>query len=85
MELSRPWCERGRSLLAAGVVRVEGSFDADDAVEIVDGAGTVVAKGLVRADHATAARAAGRRTADLEDGMEELVHRDDMVVMPQAK
>ena len=73
----------GRSLLAAGVVRVEGAFDADDAVEIVDAAGVVVAKGLVKTDHLTAAGAAGRRSAELAEGLDELVHRDDLVVMPR--
>ena len=37
------------SLLPAGVVTVQGAFDADDAVEIADTDGIVFAKGLVRA------------------------------------
>jgi glutamate 5-kinase len=72
----------GRSLLAAGVLRAEGRFAADDAVEIVDHAGGVVAKGLVRMDAATVTRMAGRRSADLGDDPGEVVHRDDLVVMP---
>ncbi len=72
----------GRSLLAAGVVAVEGSFAADDAVEIVDATGRVVAKGLSRADAATVAASAGRRSAELGDGTAEVVHRDDLVVLP---
>ncbi len=75
--------EKGRSLLAAGVLRVEGRFDADDAVEIVDTTGKVVAKGLVRTDHRTAEAAAGRRSSELGSELDELVHRDDMVVMPE--
>ncbi|MGH8996524.1 MAG: glutamate 5-kinase, partial [Acidimicrobiales bacterium] len=43
----RALVEGGRSLLAAGVVAVAGRFEPEDAVEVVDGAGAVVAKGLV--------------------------------------
>jgi hypothetical protein len=43
----------------------------------------VFAKGLVRVGSVTLAAAAGRRTGDLPDGMpHEVVHRDDLVVLP---
>jgi glutamate 5-kinase len=71
----------GRSLLAAGVVGVEGAFDADDAVEVVGPDGTVVAKGLVRVDTPTLRSMAGRRSADLA-GSGEVIHADDLVVLP---
>ena len=75
--------ERGRSLLPAGVVRVEGRFEPDDAVEIATAAGGVFAKGLVRQSSVTATTWAGRRTADLPvDIPHEIVHRDDLVVLP---
>jgi glutamate 5-kinase len=78
----RALVERGRSLLPAGVVSVDGRFDADTAVEIADSSGRVFAKGLVRVGSASLAAAAGRRTADLPDGMpHEVVHRDDLVVL----
>lgn len=70
----------GRSLLAAGVTAVSGTFDADEAVEIVDGTGTVVAKGLARVDTASLRAMAGRRSSDRFDG--EVVHADDLVVLP---
>jgi glutamate 5-kinase len=73
----------GRSLLAAGVRATEGHFDADAAVEIVDEQGSVFAKGLSRYSAAQLTRVAGRRTSDLPDGLpHEVVHRDDMVVLP---
>jgi glutamate 5-kinase len=79
----RALVDRGRSLLPAGVVDVRGRFDADDAVEIAVPDGTVFAKGLVRVASATLSAAAGRRTADLPDGVpHEVVHRDDLVVLP---
>ena len=53
----------------AGVRDVEGAFDADDAVEIVDADGAVVRQGpgALLAPRRSA-RVAGRRTADLPDG-----------------
>jgi glutamate 5-kinase len=72
----------GRSLLAAGVVRVEGSFAADEAVEIVDGSGRLVAKGLTCVGSSGLVAMAGRRSAELVDGSGEVVHADDLVVLP---
>jgi glutamate 5-kinase len=72
-----------RSLLAAGVRGVHGGFGADDAVEIVGPDGRPFAKGLVRYDAAALARVAGLRSTDLPDGAPpEVVHRDDLVVLP---
>jgi glutamate 5-kinase len=78
----RALVERGTSLLPAGVVSVEGSFEAEDAVEIADTEGVVFAKGLVRHDAARVKEWAGRRTADLPPEVpHEVVHRDDLVVL----
>jgi glutamate 5-kinase len=74
--------ERGTSLLPAGLVRVEGRFEAESAVQIADAAGAVFAKGLVRHPSATLAARAGLKTADLPpEGPPEVVHRDDLVVL----
>jgi glutamate 5-kinase len=74
---------QGRSLLPAGVVEVSGGFGADDAVEIADDAGDVFAKGLVRMGADVLRQVAGRRTADLPNGLpSEVVHRDDLVMLP---
>jgi glutamate 5-kinase len=79
----RALCSDHRSLLPAGVRGVEGAFDADDAVEIVDAAGVPFAKGLVRYPAAVLRAVAGRQTSELEDGLpHEVVHRDDLVVLP---
>jgi len=75
--------ERGVSLLPAGVVSVKGGFDVDDAVEIAGPDGKVFAKGLTRLGAASLREVAGRRTGDLPDGVpHEIVHRDDLVVLP---
>ncbi|HVL03317.1 MAG TPA: PUA domain-containing protein, partial [Acidimicrobiales bacterium] len=79
----RALLERNVSLLAAGVGEVRGSFGVDDAVELAGPDGTPFAKGLVRLDAVTLATLAGRRTSELPDGIpHEVVHRDDLVVLP---
>ena len=75
--------DRGVSLLPAGVASVKGSFEVDDAVEIVGPDGKVFAKGLVRLGSVGLREVAGRRTPDLPEGVpHEVIHRDDLVVLP---
>jgi glutamate 5-kinase len=79
----RALLDRGVSLLAAGVRSVDGSFQPQDAVEIVGTDGRVFAKGLVRAAATDLAAAAGHQTGDLPEGVSSVViHRDDLVVVP---
>lgn len=74
--------EHGRSLLPAGVREARGSFEPDDAVEIVGLDGAVIAKGLVRYRSARAREWLGRRSDELPDDLSPVaVHRDDLVVL----
>jgi glutamate 5-kinase len=77
---------KGKSLLPAGVKKVEGSFTRGDTVSIVALTGREIARGLVAYDANDAARIAGLKSADIEKvlgfrGRDELIHRDDMVLM----
>jgi glutamate 5-kinase len=73
--------ERGTSLLPAGVVAVEGEFEAEDAVELVGADRSMFAKGIARLGAARAPEWVGRRTGELADDLpHEVVHRDDLVV-----
>jgi glutamate 5-kinase len=75
--------ERNVSLLPAGVLRVHGRFSAGDAIEVAGPDGQPFAKGLVQLGSSQLAAVAGRRTADLDEGVpHEVVHRDDLVVLP---
>ena len=75
---------RGKSLLPAGVVEVKGSFEVDAPVEIATTDGQVFAKGLTRIDAAGLRAIAGQRSPDLPDGVpHEVIHRDDLVVLPR--
>ena len=75
--------ERNGSLLPAGIRSTAGNFAAEDAVEIVDLDGTVFAKGRVRWSSDQLRDNAGKQTAELPPGTpDEVVHRDDLVVLP---
>ena len=75
----------GKSLLPAGVMRIDGAFDRGDAVIIRSLDGRELGRGLVAYPKAEAEKIAGKRSADIEpligyDGGDELVHRNDMAL-----
>jgi glutamate 5-kinase len=75
----------GKSLLPAGVVRVDGSFARGDAVVIRGPDGAEVGRGLVAYDADDAAKIRGRASADIISilgfgGRTAMVHRDDLVI-----
>jgi glutamate 5-kinase len=75
----------GRSLLPAGIVKVEGLFDRGDAVIIRDLRGQELGRGLVAYARADAERLIGRKSAEIESilgyrGRSEMIHRDDMAL-----
>lgn len=75
--------DKGVSLLPVGVVAVVGTFAAGDAVEICGPDQVPFAKGLVRCTSAEADAIKGQRTSDLaDDTITQVIHRDDMVVLP---
>lgn len=78
--------EGGRSLLPAGVVGVRGAFSPGDAVVLVGVDGGAIGRGLTRYGTADAATLAGARTDEIQTrlgfhGGDELVHRDDLVIL----
>ena len=75
----------GRSLLPAGVIRVDGNFARGDAVIIRGPDGAEVGRGLVAYDAADAEKIKGRSSADILSilgfaGRTEMVHRDHLAV-----
>ena len=78
--------KRGKSLLPAGIVAVDGDFTAGDPIDVSDALGTVFARGLVNFDAADIRRIQGRKTKDItaefgEEFGRECIHRDDMVLL----
>jgi glutamate 5-kinase len=80
---------RGKSLLPAGVTRVTGRFERGDAVIVRDGAGVEIARGLSAYSSADAERLRGRKSNEIETllgfhGRDEIIHRDDLVLVRPA-
>ncbi|WNK20589.1 glutamate 5-kinase [Halomonas piscis] len=78
--------ERGSSLLAVGVRRVQGSFRRGDVVACVDEQGTLVAKGLANYGADEARKLAGQPSHQIEALLgyveaRSLIHRDNLVVI----
>ncbi|GAA2245741.1 glutamate 5-kinase [Rarobacter faecitabidus] len=78
------------SLLPAGVLGVEGNFDAGEPIELVTAAGKVIARGLSAFDAHEIPPLLGHSTSDLRstlgDGFDKpLVHRDELVLLRRPK
>ncbi|MDE2383091.1 MAG: glutamate 5-kinase, partial [Alphaproteobacteria bacterium] len=77
--------DKGKSLLPAGVKKVEGNFQRGDTVSIMLGH-KEFARGLVAYDAEDARKMAGHKSAEVAklvgvDRGSELVHRDDLVML----
>ena len=75
----------GKSLLPAGVVKVEGEFDRGDTVQVRDMNGVALAKGLIAYSSDDARLIMGKRSDEIEAALgfkrrDVLIHRDDMVM-----
>jgi glutamate 5-kinase len=76
---------RGTSLLPAGVIAVEGSFERGDAVIVRSRTGSELARGLSAYSSVDARAIAGHKSGEIEAilgyrGRDEMIHRDDLVV-----
>ena len=78
--------DRRTSLLPAGILAVEGEFEAGEPVELVTTGGDVVARGLVAFAAVELPDLLGRSTRELREQLgvgydREVVHRDDLVLV----
>ncbi|MEA5572461.1 glutamate 5-kinase [Calothrix sp. UHCC 0171] len=76
----------GKSLLAAGIILVEGEFDTQEAVGIFDSQGNEIARGLVNYSSEELQKIRGRHSRDICEilgyaGVETIVHRDNLVLV----
>jgi glutamate 5-kinase len=76
---------RGRSLLPAGVIAVEGGFESGDAVIVQTRTGAEAGRGLSAYSSADIRRIAGHKSSEIAGilgyrGRDEIIHRDDLVV-----
>lgn len=82
--------QKGRSLLSAGVVNVEGRFVKGDVVAICGPDGVEFARGLTNYTADEVSRIRGQKTKKIADILgyctyDEIVHRDNMIVTKMAK
>ncbi|MBF0358402.1 MAG: glutamate 5-kinase [Magnetococcales bacterium] len=76
---------KGKSLLAKGIVSVDGSFDRGDVVNCLDPDGIQVAKGIVHYNSVDLTSIAGCHSDDFESilgfmGETAIIHRNEMVI-----
>lgn len=79
-------CEKGSSLLPAGITAVAGEFEAGDSISILDEAGQEFARGLVNYSSKECRKIAGRRSEEIAKKIgyknyDEAVHRDNIVLL----
>jgi glutamate 5-kinase len=75
----------GKSLLAAGILKVEGQFQSQESVQLCDPHGQEIARGLVNYSSGELERIQGQRSEDIPPilgyaGADTVVHRDNLVV-----
>lgn len=85
----RALTERGRSLLPAGILRVEGEFRIGESVTCVNESGQEVARGLAGYSSLDVERLAGQRTNEIERVLgysngDAVIHRDDLVLLRET-
>jgi glutamate 5-kinase len=78
--------EKNRSLLPAGVSRVEGNFARGDVVSIATADGRAIARGLTNYASTDAAAICGKKSAEIRQllgpgAYEEMVHKDNLVTV----
>jgi glutamate 5-kinase len=77
--------QRGRSLLAIGIVEIDGDFSKGEVVSLVDKSGVEFARGLTNFGAHDARRIAGKRTEQIAEILgslpyDEVIHCDNLVV-----
>jgi glutamate 5-kinase len=82
--------EGGKSLLPAGVLAVEGRFRKGDTISIGDRRGRVFARGIASWSSDQVEKGKGRKSAEVrtllgEDVPAEVVHRDNLTILPSAR
>lgn len=83
---ARALCEKGSSLLPAGIKGVQGTFERGDAISIRNEAGQELARGIARYGHEDMVRIAGLHSDEIAGRLgyaygPVAVHRNDLIVM----
>jgi glutamate 5-kinase len=86
---ARAIAQSNRSLLPAGIVKVDGDFAQGDVVAINAANGRLIARGLTNYDATDVEKIRGKKSAEVrsllrEAAYDEVVHRDNLVVCEQG-
>lgn len=79
--------QRGKSLLPAGVTRVEGEFERGDAIVVKAADGREIARGLATYSSEETSRIMGHQSGEIDQilgdmgGRDVIIHRDDLVII----
>ncbi|MHB8109495.1 MAG: PUA domain-containing protein, partial [Syntrophorhabdaceae bacterium] len=78
--------KNGKSLLPSGIIKIDGQFTSGDCVEMKNGSGSVIAKGLANYSSSEMEKIQGLKSVDIERRLgykytEEVIHRDNMVII----
>ena len=82
--------KKGSSLLPAGVIKVRGIFEKGDLIDIYSDDKTKIASGLTSYNSKEVELIIGKKTKDIQQllgyaGRDELIHRDDLVLITATK
>ncbi len=77
--------DRGKSLLAAGITKIEGDFSSQEAIQVCDTQGVELARGLVNYSSLELQKIRGLKSEQIPDVLgyespETVVHRDNLVL-----
>ncbi len=78
--------EAKKSLLASGILDIDGTFDLGDAVEIADISGRLIGKGIVNYNVNELQVIKGKKTREIRDILgstyfDEVINRDDLILL----
>jgi len=78
-------CQDGKSLLSAGIIKIEGVFSSDDSVQLCNQEGREVARGLVNYSSQEMRQIQGCQSEQIAEilgyeGESTIVHRDNLVI-----
>lgn len=81
--------EEGKSLLAKGIVEVEGSWERHDLVRIIDSSGQEIGRGIAELSSAEVEKVKGRHSEDMlkllpDLTREEVIHRDNLTIAQEG-
>ncbi|GAB4243591.1 MAG: glutamate 5-kinase [Stanieria sp.] len=78
-------CQQGKSLLPAGITKIEGDFVASDAVQLCDGEGREIGRGLVNYSSTEITQIKGHHSEKIAqilgyEGADTVVHRNNLII-----